>query len=338
MKRTRIDRSLRAASWLAALTLAGACAGGPDAGSSQTLDGQVALDNFQSAVLGVRAIDARGAITTAPVGTDGRFELELAPAPGYRLEVVTAAGTHGFVARSQGQAKELSFDVCAAGDAFDVGHVHGWAQGGQDQPGQPPSCGDPCMDDPSQCPVPGCDPTDPSCCAPGPDGSCQPPPPPPCDDPSDPSCCAPGPDGSCQPPPPPPCMIRRIPAAASPGPTAPASRHRRRPAIRPIPTAASPGPTAPASRRPAALRSHRSQLLRPRARRLLPAAPATLRSLGSQLLRPRARRLLPAAAAATLRRSVGSQLLPARWPLPGPPVRSQHRQLHRWRLQRRRRW
>jgi hypothetical protein len=233
MMNTRFRRPARAVLWLAA-ALAAACSSDR---SSQTIEGQVARSNFESEVLGVRAVHGSQAIAWSTVDEAGRFQIEVPVGEDYRLEVVTAGGVHGFVVRDRGEARNLTFDVCGATEAFDVGHVHGWGQSGEggEHPGGG-GCDDPCMDpdgnceppcgpddpgceppcDPNDpdgmCPPPPCeDPTDPNCC---PDGMCTPPcdpdtgegccgpdgscPPPPCDDPTDPNCC---PDGMCPPPP-----------------------------------------------------------------------------------------------------------------------------------------
>jgi len=163
MNRNLVWQSARAALAISIAALAGACTG--DSSESQPIEGQVARSNFDSKVLGVRAVRGGEAIAWAPLTDNGHFRLRVPVGEDYRLEVVTEGGAHPFVGRSGETGRNLVFDVCGAGDAFDVGHVHGWSQATGDGGGEPGDCGDPCMEDPGGCEPPPCDP--------GPDGQCQ---------------------------------------------------------------------------------------------------------------------------------------------------------------------
>jgi hypothetical protein len=148
MNRNPVRQAARAGLALMLTALAGACTGGePD--QAQSIEGQVARSNFDSTVLGVRAVSGGQAVAWAPVTDNGHFRLKVPVGEDYRLEVVTETGAHPFVSRSGAAGKSLVFDVCGAGAPFDVGHVHGWTEADSDGGGG--SCGDPCMDDPSQC-------------------------------------------------------------------------------------------------------------------------------------------------------------------------------------------
>jgi hypothetical protein len=202
MNRNLVWLSARAAVALALAALTAACTGG-DADETQSIEGQVARSNFEASVLGVRAVRGGEAVAWAPLTANGHFRLRVPVGEDYRLEVVTASGAHPFVGKSGEGGRNLVFDVCGAGEAFDVGHVHGWEQagGGSDgEPGGGGGCDDPCMNDPSGCDDP-CQNDPDSCQDPCPDGNCEPP----CDPGPDGECdepppCEPGPDGECQPP------------------------------------------------------------------------------------------------------------------------------------------
>jgi len=149
MNRNLVWQSARAAIAVGAAALAAAaCTGTSD--ETQSIEGQVARSNFDSKVLGVRAVRGGEAISWAPLTDNGHFRIQLPLGDDYRLEVVTESGAHPFVGRSGERGRTMTFDVCGAGDAFDVGHVHGWDQADSD-PGGGGSCGDPCMDDPNMC-------------------------------------------------------------------------------------------------------------------------------------------------------------------------------------------
>ena len=186
---------------------------------NQIVSGQVAMDNFDSKVVGVRAVRGVDVVALATIDkSTGSFSIELPVADRLRLEVVTASGAHPFSTLGDDSANTTFFDVCSPGAPFDVGHVHRWdddvAEANDDGDPEPcedptdPNCGDPepCEDptdpncgDPEPCE----DPTDPNCC---PDGDCGDPEPcedptdpncgepKPCEDPADPNCC---PDGDC---------------------------------------------------------------------------------------------------------------------------------------------
>ena len=198
--------TLCAAAALAACNQAGE--NPPAEESAQIVSGRVARHNFASEVVGVRAVSGDTAAAWSAVALDGSFSLELPAGAEYRMEVVTAAGSHGFVGSAGGSTHALSFAVCSAGAPFDVGHVHGWAQSDGEKPGDdcddpPPPCDDAgncCFDDGTccfpdgsccfpggTCCAPG-EPCEPPPCNPGPDGNCDPEPP-----------CEPGPDGTCDP-------------------------------------------------------------------------------------------------------------------------------------------
>ena len=174
MMSTPVRHPARAALALS-IALAAACTGGGD-DPAQSIEGQVARGNFDSKVLGVRAVGGSGEVVArAPVTENGHFRLAVPVGQNYRLEVVTAAGAHPFVRKSGASGRNLVFDVCSAGAAYDVGHVHGWAE--SDGGG---TCSDPCMEDPTMCDPCQIDPE--SCqdpCRTDPE-SCQPP----CDDPA----------------------------------------------------------------------------------------------------------------------------------------------------------
>ncbi len=153
MNRNLVWLSARAAVALALAALTAACTGG-DADETQSIEGQVARSNFEASVLGVRAVRGGEAVAWAPLTANGHFRLRVPVGEDYRLEVVTASGAHPFVGKSGEGGRNLVFDVCGAGEAFDVGHVHGWerAGGGSDgEPGGGGGCDDPCMNDPSGC-------------------------------------------------------------------------------------------------------------------------------------------------------------------------------------------
>ena len=193
MTRNPVRQAARAALALSVAALAAACTGGGD--QAQSIDGQVARTNFDSKVLGVRAVTGGGEVVArAPITENGHFRLLVPVGDDYRLEVVTERGAHPFVQKSGASGRTLVFDVCSAGAAYDVGHVHGWEQAGDGTAGGGGGCGDPCMDDPTMCDPCQIDPD--SCqdpCMTDPD-SCQPP----CDDPAGcPAPCMTDPD-SCQ--------------------------------------------------------------------------------------------------------------------------------------------
>jgi hypothetical protein len=193
MNHPRQSRAARAL-LLAAGALA-ACAGQGDGDdAAQTISGQVARNNFSSPVTGVRAVQGGDGAAWSSVGPDGRFALDVPLGRDYRLEVVAADGSHGFVTRSGGDVRPLQFSVCGAGAPFDLGHVRGWNESGDDAP--PESCdetGKCCADDGTCCDAAGkCCFPDGTCC--DPDGNCETPP---CDPANDPGCC---PDGNCEPP------------------------------------------------------------------------------------------------------------------------------------------
>ena len=202
MEQNRWKQAARALTLCAAAALAACTQAGenPPAESAQIVSGRVARHNFASEVIGVRAVSGDTAAVWSAVALDGSFSLELPAGAEYRMEVVTAAGSHGLVASADGRARALSFAVCSAGTPFDVGHVHSWAQSGDEKPGD--DCGDPpppCDENGSCCfPDGTCCLADGSCCSPGgtccaPGQPCEPPP------------CEPGPDGNCDPQPPSPC-------------------------------------------------------------------------------------------------------------------------------------
>jgi hypothetical protein len=160
--------------WLAARTAAlalalaafgaAACTGG-GGDETQSIEGQVARSNFDSTVLGVRAVRGGEAVAWAPLTDNGHFRLRVPVGEDYRLEVVTSSGAHPFVGRTGDAGRNLVFDVCAAGGAYDVGHVHGWDE--SSDPGEEDGgggCDDPCMDNPEGCQDP-CQ-TDPDSCDP----------------------------------------------------------------------------------------------------------------------------------------------------------------------------
>ena len=155
MNRNLVWQSARAAVALSLAALGAACTGG-GADETQSIEGQVARNNFEANVLGVRAVRGGEAVAWAPLTDNGHFRLRVPVGEDYRLEVVTAAGAHPFVGRTGELGRHLSFDVCAAGTAYDVGHVHGWDQagdpGGEDgNDGGGGDCNDPCMEDPGGC-------------------------------------------------------------------------------------------------------------------------------------------------------------------------------------------
>ena len=174
MNRNLVCQSARAAVALALAALTAACTGG-DADETQSIEGQVARSNFEATVRGVRAGRGGEAVAWAPLTDNGHFRLRVPVGEDYRLEVVTRSGAHPFVGRSGERGRQLVFDVCAAGAGYDVGHVHGWDQAGDDPGGEDGGggdCSDPCMEDPNGCPDPcegdpdNCDPCakDPSLC------------------------------------------------------------------------------------------------------------------------------------------------------------------------------
>ncbi len=172
---------------------------------NQIVSGQVAMDNFDSKVVGVRAVRGVDVVALATIDkSTGSFSIELPVADRLRLEVVTASGAHPFSTLGDDSANTTFFDVCSPGAPFDVGHVHRWDDFGAEanDDGDPEPCEDPTdpnCGDPEPCE----DPTDPNCC---PDGDCGDPEPcedptdpncgepKPCEDPADPNCC---PDGDC---------------------------------------------------------------------------------------------------------------------------------------------
>jgi hypothetical protein len=147
MNRNLVWQSARAAVAFSLAALAAACTGGGSE-ETQSIEGQVARSNFESKVLGVRAVSGDEVVARAPVTENGHFRLQVPLGDDYRLEVVTETGAHPFVSRSGEAGRKLVFDVCSAGAAYDVGHVHGWDQSDPDGGG---GCSDPCMEDPSQC-------------------------------------------------------------------------------------------------------------------------------------------------------------------------------------------
>lgn len=151
MNRNLVWQSARAAVAVSVALLGAACTGG-GSDEAQSIEGQVARSNFDSTVLGVRAVRGGEAIAWAPLTDNGHFRLEVPLGSDYRLEVVTSSGAHPFVGRSGESGRSLVFDVCGAGEAFDVGHVHGWTEAGEgDGGGEGGDCGDPCMEDPDGC-------------------------------------------------------------------------------------------------------------------------------------------------------------------------------------------
>ena len=160
------------------------------ASEHQTISGQVAVDNFDSDVIGVRAVRGVEVLARATIDkTTGAFSIDLPEAEGIRLEVVTSTGAHPFSTIGNSGALTTFFDVCAPGAPFNVGHVHRWDDDSMDPNDDGMGSDEHGCDD-----FPCDDPRDPNCCA---DGDCEEPPEE-CDDPSDPNCCR---DGNCEEPP-----------------------------------------------------------------------------------------------------------------------------------------
>ncbi|HUH03832.1 MAG TPA: hypothetical protein VML75_17675 [Kofleriaceae bacterium] len=182
-------RTARASLLAAALSLA-ACADAPD---PQRISGRISQSSFHAQPLGVRAVQDGAVVAHTRLGADGSFALDVPEGRAYRLEVVTAGGVLPFVVRDAARGtRTLAFDVCAPGQAVDLGMGAYWegtgvpdggggsSGGGSSDPGMP--CDHP--DDPN-C---GCGDPEPWPCEDPNDPSCTDPPPPPCEDPMDPNC------------------------------------------------------------------------------------------------------------------------------------------------------
>lgn len=92
--------------------------------ATQPVSGRLALDTFPATVTSVRAVRPDGTTVTSAVGADGSFSLALPAGRKYRLEFLTASSdTPRLVFPRQAGMTDLTFDVGAGGQAFDMGIV-----------------------------------------------------------------------------------------------------------------------------------------------------------------------------------------------------------------------